>query len=64
MYVKCGRGKRIIHIWPSWILVRLMTVCRERDCGKDKAIWSRGEVCEDTRRTLQWGGDEGGVESR
>ena len=27
VYVKCGRGRRI-HIWPSCILVRLMTVER------------------------------------
>ena len=26
------REKRI-HIWPSWILVRLITVCGEKDCS-------------------------------
>ena len=29
VYVKCGRGRRRIHIWPSCILVRLMIVWRE-----------------------------------
>ena len=27
--MKCRRGRRRIHTWPSRILVMLMTVCRE-----------------------------------
>ena len=30
----------------------------------DKAIWSRGEICEGMRRTIQWDGDVGVVERR
>ena len=32
--------------------------------AKDELLWSRGEVCEDMRRTIQWGGDKGVVEWR
>ena len=27
------KRERSIHIWPSWILIKLMTVCGERNCG-------------------------------
>ena len=56
---------RTIHIWPSWILVRLMTVYEERDCGiRLGNMGNRGEVCKCMRRTIQWDGNEGSVEWR
>ena len=33
VYVKGGRGRTRIHIWPSTILIRLVIVCGKSDCG-------------------------------
>ena len=46
--MKCGRERRRIHIWPTWILVRFLTVCVERGTvAKDEAMWSRGGYAKD-----------------
>ena len=44
VYVKCRRGSKRIHVSPTWILLRLMTVYGRGTIAKHEAIWSRGEV--------------------
>ena len=45
--MKCGRGRRRIHIWPSWILVRLMTLWRVWDKMKEYGVEEKFvRVCE------------------